>query len=98
LHATVAVQARELVSPSPQGYDRSQKFALYRRIATLREYFLIDPDTRRVECFRFDGRGQWIFHDLSESPELVAASIDVSVPLAELFADMEPPPDEAATG
>jgi Uma2 family endonuclease len=88
----------EVLSPSTQGYDRSQKFALYRRIATLREYFLIDPDSRRVECFRLDSTGQWIFHDLSESPELVATSIGVSVPLAELFAGLESPPDEATTG
>ena len=35
-----------------QGYDRSQKFAIYRRLESLREYALIDPDTRRVEVYR----------------------------------------------
>ena len=44
----------EVLSPSTQAYDRSQKFALYRRIETLREYVLVDPDTRRVEVFRPD--------------------------------------------
>ncbi len=39
----------EVLSPSTQGYDRSQKFALYRRIPALQEYILVDPDTRRVE-------------------------------------------------
>jgi Uma2 family endonuclease len=85
----------EVLSPSTQGYDRSQKFALYRRISTLREYFLIDPDSRRVECFRRDDSGRWVFHDQSEAAELSAASIDVAVPLADLFAGIEPPPDEA---
>jgi Uma2 family endonuclease len=38
----------EVLSPSTQAYDRSQKFALYRRIAALQEYILVDPETRRV--------------------------------------------------
>ncbi len=41
----------EVLSPSTQGYDRSQKFALYRRLDSLKEYVLVDPDTRRVEPF-----------------------------------------------
>ena len=37
-----------VLSPSTQVYDRSQKFALYRRLPSPSEHALIDPDTRRV--------------------------------------------------
>jgi Uma2 family endonuclease len=86
----------EVLSPSTQAYDRSQKFALYRRIGSLQEYILIDPDTRRVEGFRRGADGLWVLHDMSDGDTLHAACLDVRVPLAEVFAGIEPPPPEPA--
>ncbi len=82
----------EVLSPNTQSYDRSQKFALYRRIASLREYILVDPETSRVDGFRRDEKGQWVLHDMSDGSDLEAASIGVSVPLAEVFDGVDPPP------
>ena len=79
----------EVLSPSTHGYDRSQKFALYRRLPTLVEYILVDPDTRRVEAFRRGAAGEWTFHDMSDDEALHAASIDARVPLAEVFDGVE---------
>jgi Uma2 family endonuclease len=79
----------EVLSPSTHGYDRSQKFALYRRIPTLVEYILVDPDSRRVEAFRRSAAGEWTFHDMSDDAALHAASIDARVPLAEVFDGVE---------
>jgi Uma2 family endonuclease len=76
----------EVLSPSTQGYDRSQKFALYRRIDSLQEYLLVDPDTRRVEAFRRRADHAWVLHDMSDDDTLHAASLDVRVPMAEVFA------------
>ena len=39
----------EVLSDSTQAFDRGLKFAAYRQIADLKEYVLIDPDTRVVE-------------------------------------------------
>ena len=85
----------EVLSPSTQGYDRSQKFALYRRIPALQEYILVDPDTRRVESFRRGVDGLWVLHDMSDGDTLEVASLGLHVPLAEVFAGIEPPPPEA---
>ena len=38
----------EVLSPSTAAYDLGHKFALYRRIASLREYLVIDTDGDRV--------------------------------------------------
>lgn len=75
----------EVLSPSTQSYDRSLKFALYRRLASLQEYLLVDPETRRVEAFRRTDAG-WMFHDLSDSATLTLASVACELPMAEVFA------------
>lgn len=82
----------EVLSPSTNAYDRSLKFALYRQLAALREYVLIDPDERRVEAFRLDAAGQWIFDDMSQGAELRLDSLGAAVSLAEVFEGVEPPP------
>jgi len=80
----------EVLSPGTQAYDRSQKFALYRRIASFQEYLLVDPDTRRVEAFRRGPDDLWVLHDMSQDEAMVAASVGCRVPLAEVFAGIEP--------
>lgn len=79
----------EVLSPSTQAYDRSQKFALYRRIAALREYVLIDPDTRRVESFRRTADGGWTFHDMSADAAMALPSIGCGVALTEVFQGLD---------
>lgn len=85
----------EVLSPSTQGYDRGQKFLFYRTLASLKEYLLIDPDTRRVEVFRRTTAGAWLFLDLSEAGVLEVASFDLRVPLADVFDGVDPPADAA---
>lgn len=75
----------EVLSPSTQAYDRSQKFALYRRLPSLKEYALIDPDTRRAEVFRINAEGLFVLYDMSESETLELTSIGGRVAMAEVF-------------
>ena len=81
----------EVLSPTTQAYDRSLKFALYRRMASLQEYALVDPDTRRAEVFRIGADGLWVLHDMSDGPVLGLASIGFEMPLADVFDGVEPP-------
>jgi Uma2 family endonuclease len=80
----------EILSPSTQAYDRSQKFALYRRIPALQEYLLIDPETRRVEAFRKSADGLWVFHDMSDGDALESPCIGVRISLVDVFAGIDP--------
>ena len=75
----------EVLSPSTQAYDRSQKFALYRRLESLREYALIDPDTRRVEVIRLGDDGLWNFIDQSEQSEIEFTSAEFRLAFSDLF-------------
>lgn len=81
----------EVLSPGTQAYDRGLKFSIYRRLGSLREYILVDPDARRIEGFRRNDQGQWVLYDMSDGPALDAASIGCSVPFDEVFAGVDPP-------
>jgi Uma2 family endonuclease len=79
----------EVLSPSTQAYDRSQKFALYRRLPSLKEYALIDPETRRAEVFRINADGLFVLFDMSESDMLELSSVGCKVSIAEVFAGID---------
>lgn len=78
----------EVLSPATEGYDRSQKFALYRGLPSLKEYLLISPETRRVESFLRGGDGLFVLHDMSESDTVRFLSLDIRVPAAAVFAGL----------
>ena len=80
----------EVLSPSTQAYDRSKKFALYRRLPSLQEYILVDPDTQRVEAFRRTAQNDWVLHDMSDTATLEATSIGCAVAMADVFAGIDP--------
>ena len=81
----------EVLSPSTQAYDRGLKFAVYRRLPSLQEFILVDPDTRRVEGFRRNAQDQWVLYDMSDGPALEAASVGCTVPMADVFDGVDPP-------
>ena len=76
----------EVLSPATEGYDRSQKFALYRRLPALREYVLIHPETRRVESFTRGADDLFVLRDMSEADAVTFRCIEVSIPMAAVFA------------
>ena len=79
----------EVLSPSTKGYDRRDKFILYRTLASLREYVLIDPVDRRVEVFTLAGVDSWTLVDQSKAAELTLNSIDLAMPMDAVFKGVE---------
>lgn len=75
----------EILSPSTAAYDRGEKFALYRRIPSLREFVLIDPERRRVECYRRSEHGRWQLEDVEPESPLRLASLDVEIDWPRIF-------------
>lgn len=82
----------EVLSPTTQACDRGLKFMLYRSITSLREYVLVDPDTREVELFRRGAEGLFTLHDLSGADRIESTSVGCSITAAELFEGVEPDP------
>jgi Uma2 family endonuclease len=82
----------DVLSESTQAYDRGLKFALYRRLPSLMEYVLIDPDTHRVEVFRRGTDGLFTLHDYTDTPRFPLTSIRCELQMEEIFEGMEGKP------
>jgi len=74
----------EVLSPSTRGYDKRDKFILYRTLPSLREYALVDPVTRAVEVFTLTPTG-WLLTDQTQSAELVLQSVGLRLPMERVF-------------
>jgi Uma2 family endonuclease len=85
----------EVLSPSTEAIDRGEKFRQYRRIETLREYVLINPDRSGLECYRLNERGNWeLVQSVDDeadpaTTEIHLTSLDCRFPLALLYEDID---------
>ena len=78
----------EVLSPSTEAYDRGDKFEKYRMLASLEEYVLIDPDSRRIESFRKDPSGHWVLYEFRGQDGFTLACVGVDIPMEEIFANL----------
>ncbi|POR09858.1 Uma2 family endonuclease [Diaphorobacter sp. LR2014-1] len=95
----------EVLSPATSAYDRGAKFAAYRKLPTLREYALIDPERLSLDLFRRDGDSKrWVLHPIEAGGHVEWASVGLQVPLEALYEDVpmtttgpqpHPAPDQA---
>jgi Uma2 family endonuclease len=75
----------EVLSPGTKGYHQRDKFILYRTLASLREYVLVDPAKRQVEVFTLAPAGAWLTADQSRASVLSLYSIDCKLPMESVF-------------
>jgi Uma2 family endonuclease len=75
----------EVLSPSSEAYDRGAKFTAYRKVPTLQEYLLIDPETQRVEIYRAATDGQWVLSEIDPNGTLRLKSVDLEIKVPEIF-------------
>ena len=76
------------LTPIPP-FDRGAKFAAYRKLPSLREYAVIDPERLSVDVFRRDSdSGHWVLYPFVAGDEVQCTSVGLSVPMAELYEDV----------
>ena len=80
----------EVLSPSTQSYDRGSKFTLYRSLPSVREYMLVDPDTREVQLFRRGADGLFTLHDMTGREQIRLDSVDCELLASDVFDGVEP--------
>jgi Uma2 family endonuclease len=80
----------EVLSPSTAAFDRGDKFADYRQLASLHEYLLVDVTCRRCDLYRKGADGLWVLHPTQGEDALVLASVELTLPASALWADLEP--------
>jgi Uma2 family endonuclease len=86
----------EVLSPSTEAYDRGEKFSRYRQIDSLQEYVLISQASPRIEVFLRQADGAWLFTAFSSlDVSAVLRSVEVKLPLREVYSGIEFPAAEA---
>lgn len=86
----------EVLSPSTAAYDRGEKFAAYRQLPSLREYLVIDTDSRRCDLHRLGAEGLWVLHPFEPGQALKLASVGLELPADELWAEVPSPAPASA--
>jgi Uma2 family endonuclease len=81
----------EAPSSSTAAHDRGDKFAAYRRLPSLREYLVVDPDTRRSDLYRLGAEGLWVLHPFESDEAVQLTSVDAVIQSAQLWAELDPP-------
>ena len=79
----------EVLSPSTEGRDRLEKLAAYTSIESLKEYVLVHQDTVAVDLYQHTGNGWEVIRYTSEHDQLILNSIGFSVPLHEIYEDVD---------
>ena len=79
----------EVLSDSTAAYDRGRKFELYRNIATLTHYLLIEQDRPHAELFFKNELAQWVLQPLAASDAMQIDALGQPWPVASLFEDVD---------
>jgi Uma2 family endonuclease len=89
----------EVLSPATAEYDRTEKFANYQKLPSLRHYLLISQNAWVVEWFRRDDAGQWVYTLLSTPDDVLEIpDLGLSLPLRELYEDTDVAPRRVLPG
>ena len=80
----------EVLSPSTESYNRTEKFDLYKCLPSLQEYVLVAQDRPRIELFARQPDESWNLRTfIGLEATLNFASVEAAIPLAEIYQDIE---------
>jgi Uma2 family endonuclease len=83
----------EVLSTSTEAADRGEKFDAYREIPSFQQYVLVAQDRPYAQTFLRQPHGNWLMHPyLGINAVIRLESIEVELPLAEVYAGVESPP------
>lgn len=77
----------EILSPNTQRHDRVTKFNLYQQ-AGVREYWIVDPDSRSVQVFVLDGN-RYVAKDFGTAKDVIKVNVleDCAIYLSQVFSE-----------
>lgn len=89
----------EVLSPSTEAYDSRKKLLRYFQVPTLQEYVLISQAEPRVDAYFRHPGGSWSFSIATGvESNLILQSLQVTLPLSEIYANVEFPPEPPPGG
>jgi Uma2 family endonuclease len=79
----------EVLSDSTEAFDRGDKFNDYQAIENLQEYVLVNSKHQRVEVFRQNESGIWLYQSYSPiNPTIFLQSLDLTINFTDLYEDV----------
>lgn len=83
---TDATLVAEVLSPSTEGYDRGEKFALYRGLPGLRHYLLIAQDRLALDLFTRQPDDRWLLDAYTDADaQIPLEAIGCTLRLREVY-------------
>lgn len=84
-HVTNPALVVEVLSPSTEDYDRTEKREHYQRMPALREYVLVAQDQRRIEVWRREASGAWVHASFGPGERVELASVGAAIDVDGLY-------------
>ena len=82
----------EVLSPSTEAFDRSDKFSYYKSIPSFVEYLLIAADRPFVTHFIKRNESEWIQREATDlAGNLILPTFEAEISLSEIYLDIEFP-------
>ncbi len=75
----------EILSPSTERYDRSNKFYAYRQIDSLEEYVLVAQDEKRIEIYRREINWEWELYQENTPTKPYLKSVDIELSFEDIL-------------
>jgi Uma2 family endonuclease len=80
----------EVLSDSTEAYDRGEKFAIYRRIQSLKEYVLVAQNRMCAELYTKQVDGGWLLTEYNDDDDkIVVTSVECTLVLHEVYDKVE---------
>jgi Uma2 family endonuclease len=75
----------EVLSPSTESYDRGNKFELYRKSTSLKEYILVSTNTIAIDLYRQNPQNRWELICFRSADTVEFASINLTFPIERIY-------------
>lgn len=75
----------EVLSPATEAYDRGEKFKLYRRSSSLRDYLLVSTDKIAVDLYHRTDDDRWEIINYVAGDVVALDSINLTFPIEQVF-------------
>jgi Uma2 family endonuclease len=80
----------EILSPSTESFDLTDKFTYYKSIESFTEYLLISQDRPHVVLYTKQDEQVWLHREYNNLSETIyLSSMDCKISLAEIYLDIE---------
>jgi Uma2 family endonuclease len=83
----------EVTSPDTRAVDRREKLDAYLRLASLRQYLIVDQRRKHVlSYYRVDENAEWLRVEIEEDGDIEVPFLETRVAMSEVYEDVTLPP------